>query len=288
MVIEIQPIGKSFAARMLGIDAAAGIDEAARERIEQALAEYGVVVFPGQVLNDDQQQRFISGFGPPVTTSLKELKSAKDTNPYFFDVGNLDDDGSRISDKSPRGMYLLANQLWHTDGSQIQPPIRLTALSARALPSNPPPTEYADMRAAYDALGEGMRRRIEGLVAEHSIMYSRSKIGMKEEDFSEETRNSRKPVQHALVRTNARTGRKSLYLASHASHIVGLPMAEGRSLIEELMAFSTQPEFVYSHRWSPHDLVMWDDSWTMHRATPFESKEQRLLRWCGVRELDAV
>lgn len=288
MAIEVRPVGKSFVARMLGVDVAAGIDDVTQERVEQALAEYGVVVFPDQALNDEQQQRFIARFGPPITTSLKELKSAKDTNPYFFDVGNLDDDGSRIGDNTPRGMYLLANQLWHTDGSQIQPPIRLTALSARVLPSSPPPTEYADMRAAYDALPEATRRRIDGMVAEHSILYSRSKIGMKAEDFSEETRKNRKPVLHPLVRTNARTGRKSLYLASHASHIVGLPLEEGRALIEELMAHATKPQFVYSHAWKARDLVMWDDSWTMHRATPFESNEQRLLRWCGVQEVAEV
>lgn len=170
----------------------------------------------------------------------------------------------------------------------MQPPIRLTALSARTLPRVPPDTEYADLRAAYEALPAALRARIDGLSAVHSILYSRTKMGMKPEDFDPGLLASRPPVVHPLVRTHPRNGRKNLYLASHASHIVGMPEDEGRALIEELTAHATRPGFVYAHKWQAHDLVMWDDSWTMHRSTPYSGSEPRILRWSGVLELAPV
>jgi len=209
-------------------------------------------------------------------------------SPYFFDVANVKNDGSAIDPQSSYGLYMRANLMWHTDGSQVQPPIRLTALSARQLPKQPPATEYADMRAAYDALDSGRKARIDSLQVVHNIFYSRQKMGMKLSDFGADALKDRPPVVHPLVRTHPRTGRKSLYLASHASHVVGMPEEEGRGLIEELTAHATQPQFVYTHQWKPNDLVMWDDSWTMHRSTPYSGTEPRVLRWSGVLELAPV
>lgn len=288
MALTIQPIGKTFAAQVQQIDLRAPLDAQHTEAIEQALADHGVLVFRRQPLNDDQQQAFIERFGPPSLVQLSELKTAKTAHPHFFDVSTVEDDGSPIDPESARGMYLRANLLWHTDGSQAQPPIRLTALSARQLPPTPPATEYADMRAAYDALDSQRKAQIESMQVEHSIFYSRSKIGMKMSDFAKDASKTRPPVIHPLVRTNPRTGRKSLYLASHASHIIGMPVETGRALIDELMAFATQPRFVYAHDWEPDDLVMWDDTWTMHRAMPYSDPHPRVLRWSGVRELEAV
>jgi alpha-ketoglutarate-dependent 2,4-dichlorophenoxyacetate dioxygenase len=285
MSIQFNPIQRSFGARVQGVDLRRGIGPAEVEIIEDALARYGVLVFSGQKIGDDEQQAFIQQFGPPVVTNLKEIATG---HPHFYDISNVDDDGNPIPENSARGLYLLANLLWHTDGSQNQPPIRLTALHARSLPEDPPPTEYADMRAAWDALPIARRRELEGLIVQHSIYWSREQIGMKASNFSEETLRERRPVEHPLVRTNARTGQKSLYLASHASHIIGWPLEEGRALIQELMAHATQPRFVYSHSWSPDDLMMWDDTWTMHRATPYVGKQPRQMRWCGVRELEAI
>jgi len=285
MTIRFEPIGATFGARVTGAHLKQGIRPEDVATIEDALARYGVLVFGEQSIGDDEQQAFIQQFGPPVVTKLKEIASG---HPHFYDISTVDDEGQPIPETSARGLYLLANLLWHTDGSQNQPPIRLTALHARVLPPNPPPTEYADMRAAWDALPTARRRELEGLQVQHSILWSREQIGMKESDFSEETLRERKPVVHPLVRTNARTGRKSLYLASHASHIIGRPLEEGRALVRELMAHATRPEFVYAHRWQPSELVMWDDSWSMHRATPYKEKHPRQMRWCGVRELEAV
>ena len=285
MAVNCKRIGNTFASEVQGLDLRKGIDATLAAEIDHALATHGVLVFRRQVLDDDAQQAFIEKFGPPVVTQLKEIASG---HPHFYDVGTVDSEGNPIDAESVKGQYLLANQLWHTDGSQNQPPIRLTALHARTLPDDPPNTEYADMRGAWDALPASRQGELEGLQVEHSILWSREQIGMKASDFSEETLRERQPVVHPLVRVNARTGRKSLYLASHASHIIGRPLEEGRALVQELMAHATQPEFVYSHAWKPGELVMWDDSWTMHRATPYKGQQPRQMRWCGVRELEAV
>jgi alpha-ketoglutarate-dependent 2,4-dichlorophenoxyacetate dioxygenase len=286
MTLQFNKIGNIFVAEVSGIDLREGTDSDITQTLDMGLANHGVLVFRDQLINDDQQQAFIQKFGPPhITGTLKELSSG---HPHFYDIGTVNPDGTPISDKSVRGMYLLANLLWHTDGSQNQPPIRLTALHARVLPPVPPPTEYADMRTAWDDLPPSQQRELDGLMVEHSVFYSRSKMGMKMDDFSEETRAQRKPVQHPLVRTHSLTGRKSLYLASHASHVIGWPVERGRALIEELTAHATQPKYVYSHAWRSNDLVMWDDTWTMHRSTPYKDPHPRLLRWCAVRELEAV
>lgn len=285
MTIEFERLGNTFAARVHGADLRRGIAPADIATIEDALAKYGVLVFPAQHIGDDEQQAFIQQFGPPVVTRLKEIATS---HPHFYDISTVDEDGTPIPETSARGMYLRANLLWHTDGSQNQPPIRLTALHGRVLPPQPPHTEYADMRAAWQALGPEQQKQLDGLMVEHSVLWSREQMGMKPEDFSEETRRERAPVQHPLVRTHARTGEKSLYLASHASHIIGRPLEQGRALIKSLIAFATQPRFVYAHAWAQDDLVMWDDTWTMHRATPYQGKHPRQMRWCGVRELEAV
>ncbi len=252
--------------------------------IEAALAEHGVVVFRGQPLDAQQQSGFIRSFGPPTVTPVKELATK---NPGFVDVGTVDDEGKPILSDSVQSVYLRANLLWHTDGSFNQPPVRLTALLARELPPEPPPTEYADMRAAWEALPAAKQAELEGLQVEHSILRSREQMGMTAEQFSSETL-ARQPVTHPLVRVHPVNGRKSLYLASHASHIVGRPLQEGRALLLELIAFATQPQFVYSHAWQPDDLVMWDDRWTMHRATPYSGPHPRKMRQCTVREIEPV
>ena len=288
MTIKITRLGKTFAAQASDIDLRQPLTATQVDAIEHAIAQEGVLVFRDMPLNDDQQQVFIERFGPPSQVKLEELKTAKSAHPHFFDVSTVEDDGGKLDPNSARGMYLRANLLWHTDGSQAQPPIRLTALSARRLPTVPPDTEYADMRAAYDALSPSRKAEVENMKVEHSIFYSRSKMGMKMSDWTADAMKKRPPVVHPLVRTNPLTGRKSLYLASHASHVIGLPLETGRALIEELTGHATQPRFVYSHQWQPDDLVMWDDRWTMHRATPYDGDEARVLRWSGVLELEPV
>lgn len=285
MNITFEKIGEIFAARVHGADLRRPLDDSDVESIENGLAQYGVLVFAGQLLDDDLQQAFIECFGEPVVATRKEIRSH---HPHFYDIGTVDDHGVPILADTVKHRYQLANLLWHTDGSFMQPPNRITALHARLLPPIAPPTEYADMRAAWATLPSDVRDKIDDLMVEHSLCYSREKMGMPASDFSDETLREQKPVQHPLVRTHPRTGKRSLYLASHASRIIGWPLAEGRALIDTLTAHATQARFVYSHAWRDHDLVIWDDSWTMHRATPYGGPHPRNLRWCGVRELAPV
>ncbi|MCJ0764496.1 TauD/TfdA dioxygenase family protein [Variovorax terrae] len=285
MSLELRKIGRSFVAEVAKVDLRDRCDSQFIEMIEKALTTYGVLVFRRQRLDDDQLLSFIQQLGPPIGGRVKEIAGR---HPHFVDVGNVDENGQMYARHGARDLYMRANQLWHTDGSQAQPPIRLTILHARLLPSVPPPTEYADMRAAWEALPCSAQNEISTLMVEHSILWSRQQIGMKPSDFSEQTRAMLPPVVHPLVRTHPGNDRKSLYLSSHASHVIGWPVDKGRALLRKLTSFATQPQFVHVHEWLDHDLVVWDDRWTMHRSTPYSSHHPRRLRWCGVRELNPV
>jgi alpha-ketoglutarate-dependent 2,4-dichlorophenoxyacetate dioxygenase len=283
MTPQATPLGKTFAARVSGIDLRQVPDAATHAWIEDTLARFGVLSFGPQRIDDTHQERLIQLFGPPFEANFKEIATG---HRHFYDITTVDEDGATIATDSPRGLTLLANAQWHTDGSQLQPPTRVSVLHARVLPPVPPPTEYADMRAAWEALPAYKQAEVEKLSVVHSIAWSREQIGFT--DINPESLKLRPPVVHPLVRTNPVTGRKSLYLASHASHPVGWPVAEGRAYIHELVAHATQLQFVYSHAWSPDELVMWDDRWTMHRATPYDAPHPRILRWCGAVELEPV
>lgn len=281
MAIEFHPLRSGFAAEVAGIRIADGVTPAQIDAIDDGLARYGVLVFRGQRHDDDAQQAFIEQFGPPVVANLKEIRSK---HPHFYDIGTVDEDGVPFPKDGAKEFFLLANLLWHTDGSPMQPPTRVSCLHAKVLPAVPPPTEYADMRAAWEALPGALQAEVADLQAEHSYYHSRQLLGMGRDRFSAETLQSRPPQAHPLVRRHPRTGRQALYLAAHISHIVGWPRDRGAALVEQLMQHATQPQFVYAHAWRDDDLLMWDDSWTMHRATPYTGAEPRNLRWSGVRE----
>ena len=289
-MFTVNQIGSSFAGEIQDLNLKGGVTDQEYEEIERVLSLHGVLVFRNDgPINDDDQEALIKRFGPPVNSVLKIKKpeeGAVETRPHFLDIATVDADNNPLAKDSFEHLYHLANQLWHTDGTQIQPPIRVTMLSARVLPPNPPDTQYADMRAAWDALPESEKARLEGLSVEHNIFVSRAKVGLT--DFPEEAIKMRPPVIHPLVRTHPRTGRKSLYLASHASHIIGWDKAKGEALLEELTNFATQTQFLYAHKWKTGDLVMWDDSFTMHRATPYDEPHPRIMRWSGAQELFPV
>ena len=281
MKARLKTLGNTFAARVTGIDLRVRLGAAEARWVEDALAHHGVLSFGPQHIADADQQAFIELFGPPFETVIKEAQAS---HKHFFDITTVDEDDQPLAPESTRAMVLAANFLWHTDGSTVPCCTRVSALHARVLPPQPPPTEFADMRAAWDALPPARQKELEKLDVLHSLMWSREQTGMKPSDFSEESRRLRPPVPHPLVRVNPITGRKSLYLAAHASHPVGWPVDEGRAFIKELIAYATQPEFVYSHDWMNDELVVWDDRWTMHRAIPFESAHPRKMRWCGAVE----
>jgi alpha-ketoglutarate-dependent 2,4-dichlorophenoxyacetate dioxygenase len=277
VTIKIYPMREDFGAYIEDLDIAAGVSPEVHRQIEDALTQYAFLCFPHQRIDDDQQVAFSSQFGdlyfePDV--SRRRLK-----NGYFQDVSNVSNDNKGILEKeADRRMYSNANLIWHTDLSFVKNTGRVTVLSARELPFDPPDTQYADMRAAWDALPERRKTQLIDLQAVHSIFTSRAKVGFF--NFTEEQRARLPPVTHPLVRVHKRSGRRSLYIASHTSHIVGMDEALSTELLEELTAFATQEQFVISHHWRPFDTVCWDNSCTMHRAMPFDSlNKRRELRW---------
>jgi alpha-ketoglutarate-dependent 2,4-dichlorophenoxyacetate dioxygenase len=231
------------------------------------------LIFPDQHLSQDQHLDFAKLFGPLETTiALYRKDQPLRVRKEFADVSNLSPDNKVWGKDSRQRMFQLGNRLWHTDSSFKRLPARASLLYARTIPPIGGHTEFADERAAYDALDGDMKRRLDFLVAEHSIFNSRARLGFTE--FSDEERQGMPPVPQVVVRTIPESGRKSLYLASHAGRIFGMGDQEGRALIEALVAHATQRQFVYTHRWRVHDLVIWDNRCTMHRGTDFDD-----LRW---------
>jgi alpha-ketoglutarate-dependent 2,4-dichlorophenoxyacetate dioxygenase len=273
MAITICPVTPSFAAEIGDIDLSKLLDPSEISEVKDAFTKYAVLIFPDQHLSEDQHLDFAKYFGPLETTIALFRKDTKlRVRKEFADVSNLDPENQVWGKDSRQRMFQLGNRLWHTDSSFKRLPARASLLYARTIPPIGGHTEFADERAAYDALPEATKRRIDSLVAEHSIFNSHARLGFS--NFSDEERQGMPPVSQVLVRTIPESGRKSLYLASHAGRIFGMPEPEGRALLEELVAHATQRQFVYTHRWRVHDLVIWDNRCTMHRGTDFDD-----LRW---------
>ena len=273
MAITICPVTPTFAAEIGDIDLSKPLAPSEISEVKDAFSKYAVLIFPDQHLSQDQHLDFAKYFGPLETTiALFRKDSALRVPKEFADVSNLDPKNQVWGKDSRQRMFQLGNRLWHTDSSFKRLPARASLLYARTIPPVGGHTEFADERAAYDALPEATKSRIDSLVAEHSIFTSRARLGFS--NFSDEERQGMPPVPQVLVRTIPESGRKSLYLASHAGRIFGMPEPEGRALIEDLVAHATQRQFVYTHRWRVHDLVIWDNRCTMHRGTDFDD-----LRW---------
>lgn len=273
MAITVCPVTPSFATEIGDVDLSGPLAPSDLSEIKNAFAKYAVLIFPDQHLSQDQHLDFARYFGPLETTIALHRKDAQlRVRKEFADVSNLDHNNEVWGKDSRQRMFQLGNRLWHTDSSFKRLPALASLLYARSIPAVGGHTEFADERAAYDALPETMKRRLDALVAEHSIFNSRARLGFT--NFSDEERQGMPPVPQVVVRTLPETGRKSLYLASHAGRILGLPEQEGRMLIDELVAHATQRQFVYTHRWRLYDLVIWDNRCTMHRGTEFDD-----LRW---------
>ncbi len=273
MAITVYPVTPSFAAEIGDIDLSAPIAPPDLAAIKDAFTKYAVLIFPDQQLSQDQHLDFARLFGPLETTIALHRKDARLRVPKeFADVSNISPDNEVWGEDSRQRLFQLGNRLWHTDSSFKRLPALASLLYARSIPPIGGHTEFADERAAYDALREDMKRRLDSLVAEHSIFNSRARLGFT--NFSDEERQGMPPVPRVMARTIPESGRKSLYLASHAGRIFGMPEAEGRALIDELVAHCTQRQFVYTHRWRVRDLVIWDNRCTMHRGTDFDD-----LRW---------
>jgi alpha-ketoglutarate-dependent 2,4-dichlorophenoxyacetate dioxygenase len=286
MSITVTPVTPDFVAEIAGIDLAQPLQPADRDAIEAAIDRYAVVVFRGQTLTDDQQVAFSRHFGPIHSsaqrarhTSVKHRLASNE----IADISNLDGDSNVLAPDSKRRLDWLANRLWHTDASFRAVPGALSLLYAHVVPDEGGETEFADMRAAYDALPQKTKDLIEPMVAEHSIWHSRGQLAVTQ--YTPEERASLPPVPQRVVRRHPGSGRKTLYVASHASHIIGLPVADGRLLLMDLIEHATQRRFVHSHGWKQGDLVIWDNRCTMHRARPFDTTQVRDLRRVTTRDV---
>ncbi|MGQ0546244.1 MAG: TauD/TfdA dioxygenase family protein [Betaproteobacteria bacterium] len=252
-----------------------GADLENPREIEKIMDRYAVAVLRGQHISDEQHIAFSRRFGELETSphfGVGKAGKVRMRHPELFDVSNLDEDGNILAEDDRRRMFRLANEMWHTDSSFVPGGARYSLLHAMVVPSRGADTEFADMRAAHDSLPLEKRKLIDSLVVEHSTFYSRSLIGYR---FTPEELTRRSATPQYLVQTHPASGRKSLYLAAHASHVVGWPVEKGRALLRELTEHATQPRFVYVHKWRAGDLVIWDNRCTMHRATPFPDTNQR-------------
>jgi len=275
MAITVQPVTPTFVAEVGDVALGKPLAPEDLAAIRAAFTKYAVLVFPDQEFDDESQLDFARNFGPLETTVFKARKDHKlRLHENMADVGNLDAENRILRSNDRQRLYNLGNRLWHTDSSFKRLPAYCSMLHARSIPPIGGQTEFADMRAAYDALPEATRQKLAGLVAEHSIMHSRAKLGFA--DFDENERKAFAPVPQVLVRRLQDSGRMSLYMASHIGAIRGIPDAEAKQLVDELTRHATQPQFVYSHRWRVKDLVMWDDRCTLHRGTDFD--DQRYAR----------
>jgi alpha-ketoglutarate-dependent 2,4-dichlorophenoxyacetate dioxygenase len=278
MAVTLRQIGPCFAAEVDGLDLTRPLAPEEVAAVHAGMDRYAVLVFHDQKLDDEQQLAFTRSLGDiehAIGTSLRAADELR-LPTTFADVSNLDKDQKVFARDDRRRLFGLGNRLWHSDSSFKVVPAKYSILHARSVPSKGGNTEFAYMVAAYDALDGETKAEVEGLICEHSQIFSRQQLGFT--DFTDEERARFAPVRQTLVRTHPVTKRKSLYLSSHAGGIVGWPVPEARFFLRDLVEHATQRQFVYAHAWRVGDLVMWDNRQTMHRARPFPADEPRDMR----------
>lgn len=260
MSISVERLGRTFFARITGVDVTRPIDDATYGTIQQAIVDHAVVVIPGQEIGDDAQQAFAERFGE-VEEGLfdPELITAP--------LGNLDDDGALRDPGSEMSRFMRANELWHSDSTYFDTPARLSFLSGRIVAPERGETQWADFRAAYQAMPAARQAELDGLIIEHDMQNSRRKMGR---SLSPEERKKWPPVHHPLIRIHEDTGDKALYVGSQATHVLGWNEDESQALFKELLDYATQDEFVYTHSWTQWDLVIWDNRRVVHRRRPWD------------------
>jgi alpha-ketoglutarate-dependent 2,4-dichlorophenoxyacetate dioxygenase len=278
VTVSIRDIQGSFVGEVSGVDLARPLAPADRDALQQAIDALAVLVFRDQQLSDQQQLAFTLNFGEIEHAAGGHIAKPEESRlrAGMIDVSNLGRDGQPLEREDRRRMFNLGNRLWHSDSSYRAVPAKYSLLSARTVARRGGNTEFADMRAAYDALDAETRAEIENLVCEHSLIYSRGSLGFTELSAAERAMFA--PVRQRLVRTHPATGRRSLFLSAHAGAILGWPVPEARAFLRDLTEHSTEPRFVYVHRWRPWDLVMWDNRQTMHRVRRFDESAPRDMR----------
>lgn len=278
MAISIRQLHRHFVGEVDGLDLRQPLTPEQAREIEAAIDRYAVLVFHDQDITDAQQLAFALSFGERENPRGGNVTRKEDhrLDSGLNDVSNLGRDGKPLPRDHRTHLFNLGNCLWHSDSSFRAVPAKYSLLSARVVSPKGGNTEFADMCAAYDALDEETKTEISDLICAHSLMYSRGSLGFV--DYTDEEQELFKPVLQRLVRTHPAHGRKSLYLSSHAGKVLGMSLPEGRLLLRDLTEHATQPEFVYVHKWTAHDLVMWDNRQTVHRVRRYDPSQPRDMR----------
>ncbi|KQX19117.1 MULTISPECIES: TauD/TfdA dioxygenase family protein [unclassified Sphingomonas] len=282
MTLSIAPLSPGFVAELSGVDLREKLDDAVIEGIVKAIDRYAVVVFRGQPLTEEQQIAFAERFGP-LDIGLKRVSKAGQAAPkerlkndILIDISNVDADGRPVQRTDPKIVNNIANQLWHSDSSFQSPPAAYSMLSAQTVARKGGDTEFADMRAAYDALDEDMKAELVELVGEHFALHSREILGA--DNWTQAQKDAIPRVHWPIVRSHPGSGRKLLFIGAHACRVLGMTVPEGRMLLQDLLEHATQREFVYRHKWTVDDLVIWDNRATLHRGRRFDFTEKREMR----------
>ena len=286
MTLEIRPLHSLFGAEISGVDISKPLDAETVSALREAIGTYAIVLFRGQTLIDESHMRFAKSFGE-LEISLNAIRKgnrAEGISAVISDITNLDAENNVRGLNDRRRLFALGNRLWHTDSSFRRVPAALSMFYARQIPPRDGETEFADMRAGYDSFPDELKVRLSGMVAVHDYTTARMQMGF--DDFSPEEHAAWPPVKHKLIRRHPDSGRESIYLGSHASHIEGMPVPEGRVLLRDLTERVTQREFVYVHNWRVGDLVIWDNRCTLHRGREWDPQYPRDFRRCTTSDVD--
>lgn len=277
MTLALKPLHPLFAAEAGGVDLARPLADDAIRAIDAAMDRYAVLVFRGQPLNQGEQIALAKQFGP-LDAGLRKATGAPTRFQYeeLIDIGNVALDGSVAGRDNAKLVGVLANQLWHADSTFQDIPVKYSMLSAVVVTEEGGETQWADLRAAWDALPEKTKRHVEGRTARHSAFHSRISLG--DDRYTEEQLERFPPVERPLVHVHPGSGRKVLYPSVHVDHVSGLSVPEGRLLVAELLEHATQREFVCTHTWRAGDYVMWDNRSTLHRGRRYDLSARRDLR----------
>lgn len=269
--LQIRPLHPLFGAEIIGLDLREPLDDETFSAVRNAFNRYSVVLLRKQDISDDQHVAFSRRFGELEETGF----AIAAPNRYIYRLANVDEEGKVLAMDAAKRTFLEVNARWHTDSSFRAIPALASILSAKEVPEGEGETCFASMRVAYEAMPEGRRTSIEGIRAVHSYAYTIGLFG--NVGVSPEEVQAVPPVEHPIVRTHTGTGRKSLYVSGHIDSIVGMPVEEGRLLVKELIGWCTRPEYVYTHQWQRHDLIMWDNRCVLHRASQIPLKHKRIM-----------
>ena len=285
--LRLRPLHPLFAAEVEAFDMREPLTEALAAEIEAAMNRYAVLVFHGQSLTSEQQLAFTRWFGPLDLGRKKAVKTgSRLAEDEMVDLSNLDENGFVFDRNHRKILSNMGTRLWHTDSSYKRPAAKFSILSAHAVPPWGGETEYADMRAAYDALPDALKAECEGRFAEHWVHHSRSTLGF--EPTADEIKAAMPPVRWPLIRTHSGSGRKLVYIGAHARQVVGLSVPEGRILLRDLLEHATQPQFVYRHTWRVGDVVIWDNRAVLHRGCRYDLAFPRDIRRTTTEDLASL